>query len=68
LRSRGGTYTQSGAPERSAFGSGEVDGVEEVDDKVSKILHRRFEVEMQWLDGRVVYQSRPPGPKEATDA
>jgi hypothetical protein len=46
LRSRGGTYTRSGAPERPASGSGEVDGDDEVDDKVSKMLHRRFEIEM----------------------
>jgi hypothetical protein len=26
--------------------SGEVDGDDEVDDKVSKMLHRRFEIEM----------------------
>jgi hypothetical protein len=42
----GGTYTRSGAPERPASSFGKVDGDDEVDDKVSKMLHRRFEIEM----------------------
>jgi hypothetical protein len=46
LWSRGETYTQSGAPERPASGSGKVDGGDEVEDKVSKMLHRRFEIKM----------------------